>query len=39
MFYLHYSLGSIIYYIAVLLYRFITPREMIMPLEGGFVLQ
>lgn len=36
MFYLHYSLGSIIYYIAVLVYHFITPKGMIM--LCGFVL-
>lgn len=38
MFYLHYSPGSIIYYIAVLVYCFITPTEMIVLLEGSFVL-
>lgn len=37
-FYLHYSPGSIIYYIAELVDRFVTPKEMIVLLEGGFVL-
>lgn len=35
MFYLRYSPGSIIYYIAVLVHGFITPKEMIMLLRAA----
>lgn len=35
MFYLHYSPDSIIYYIAVLVPGFITPKEMIMLLRAA----